>query len=172
MKRSHKIINILYIVIILALIIVAGLIVHATNKAEWDARESEVWQNGELAMDTFYSYTTLKTAPLTEKEEDNLGMRIQQIPGEHTRSVRITHTESNENEDDAKNQLPEDNQLAARFISNEAGGTEMELICGVEFMGDSYRIILHYDFSDLTREHLSRWRRIKINSSWRTSHMN
>ena len=158
MKRSRKIINILYIVIILALIIVAGLIVHATNKAEWDARESEVWQNGELAMDTFYSYTTLKTAPLTEKEEDNLGMRIQQIPGEHTSSVRITHTESKENEDDAKNQLPEDNQLAARFISNEAGGTEMELICGVEFMGDSYRTILHYDFSDLTREHLSRWR--------------
>ena len=98
MKRSRKIINILYIVIILALIIVAGLIVHATNKAEWDARESEVWQNGEQAMDTFYSYTTLKTAPLTEKEEDNLGMRIQQIPGEHTRSVRITHTESKENE--------------------------------------------------------------------------
>ena len=48
MTRSHKIINILYIVIILALIIVAGLIVHATNKAEWDARESEVWQNGDI----------------------------------------------------------------------------------------------------------------------------
>ena len=158
MKRSHKIINILYIAIILALIVVAGLIVHATNKAEWDARESEAWQNGELAMDTFYSYTTLKTTPLTEKEEDNLAVRIQQIPGELVRSVRITNADTSENADDSEDRLPEDNQLAARFISNEVNGAEMELICGVGFMGDSYKITLHYDFSDLTREHLTRWR--------------
>ena len=158
MKKSHKIINILYIVVFLALIVVAGLIVHATNRAEWEARETEVWQSGELSMDTFYSYTTLKTNPLTEKEEDDLAMRIQEILGEHIRFVRITHISSGENADDSEELLPKDNQLAASFISNKADGTEMELVCGAEFMGNSYKITLHFDFSDLTREHLARWR--------------
>ena len=158
MKRSHKVINILYIAIILALTVVAGLIVHTTNKTEWDARENEVWQNGEMVMDTFYSYTTLKTTPLTEKEENNLAARIQQIPGELVRSVRITNADTSENKDDAQNVQSKGNQLTAHFISNEANGTEMELVCGAEFMGDSYKITLHYDFSDLIMEHLTRWR--------------
>ena len=155
MKKSHKIINILYIVVFLALIVVAGLIVHATNKAEWEARESELWQSGELAMDTFYSYTSLNTAPLTEKEEEVLSSRIMQISGEHIRSVQIKHGIA---PDDSGAGMPKSNQMITSFQNNGKSETGTVLTCNAEFMEESYLITLYYDFSDLTKEHLIRWR--------------
>lgn len=160
MKRSHKIINIVYIIIFLALIVVAGLIVHTTNKAEWEAREAEAWQNAELAMDTFYSYTTIKTTALTEQEESNLTSRLMQIPGEHILSAQLSRVEdmdANADTESAGAEFPANNQMLARF-QNSGKDACMTIACGVEFLGDPYIILLEYDFSDLTKLHLSRWR--------------
>lgn len=148
MKRSHKIINGIYIAFFLALIIISGVIVFGSDQSVWESRKSEVLRCGEYAMDSFYSYTNTLLAPLSDEQIHILEKRTQSLMTQMVQKVTI-NDQCPEGAEDL-----EEYQIWSTFLRMKGKSAGMEVLCRADFQGTAYYISLQADFTDLSAKSL------------------
>ncbi len=148
MKRSHKIINGIYIAFFLALIIVSGVIVFGSDQTVWESRKSEVIRCGEYAMDSFYSFTITLLQPLSDEQIRILEKRTQSLMTQMVQNVMISDQCPKGAEELAEY------QIRSTFLRMKGKSEGMEVLCRADYQGTSYFISLQADFTDLSAKSL------------------